>query len=296
MFPKLSHYLRKIPLNHEMVVLAFLIVLGLLGAEYWQVLSLTTKMAELEARVAYTQTNLSSATSTLTDALNFTRANVQAQISTVQSQVGTVGGTVSDLEKLTKTDPQLLAKYSKVYFLNENYTPARLVEIPSQYAYSDQQLLQVIPEAYTHLISLLDDAKTAGVTLYIDSAYRSFNSQTVIKERYNVVYGAGTANSFSADQGYSEHQLGTTVDFITTGTGGQLAGFDATPAYTWLNNNAYRFGYVLSYPKNSGYYIYEPWQWRYVGVKLATDLHDKNMYFYQMDQRTIDTYLVSFSD
>ncbi|MDP2648876.1 MAG: D-alanyl-D-alanine carboxypeptidase family protein, partial [bacterium] len=95
---------------------------------------------------------------------------------------------------------------------------------------------------------------------------------------------------------YSEHQLGTTADFITTGLGGQLDGFGDTAAYQWLLGNAYRYGFVLSYPKDNGFYIYEPWHWRFVGVKLATYLHNNNMNFYEMDQRDIDAYLADIFD
>src|SRR3990167_1970818 len=113
---------------------------------------------------------------------------------------------------------------------------------------------------------------------------------------YTVVYGAGTANSFSADQGYSEHQIGTTLDFITTRLSGQLTGFDKTEGYQWLLNNAHNFGFILSYPKNNTYYVYEPWHWRFVGVKLATYLYDNKLNFYDMDQREIDTYLANTFD
>jgi LAS superfamily LD-carboxypeptidase LdcB len=63
-----------------------------------------------------------------------------------------------------------------------------------------------------------------------------------------------------------------------------------------MQNHAYIYGFVLSYPKNNGYYVYEPWHWRFVGVKLATDLHNQGKNFYDMDQRTIDTYLLNIFD
>ena len=89
------------------------------------------------------------------------------------------------------------------------------------------------------------------------------------------MYGSG-ANSFSADQGYSEHQLGTTVDFSTSSLGGSLNGFDQTEAYEWLDKNAHRFGFILSYSKDNAYYIYEPWHWRFVGKDLALYIKLKN--------------------
>jgi D-alanyl-D-alanine carboxypeptidase len=140
---------------------------------------------------------------------------------------------------------------------------------------------------------MLTAADADQVKIYVQSAYRSFNEQQALKGVYTVTYGAGTANQFSADQGYSEHQLGTALDFITSGLGGQLEGFDDTKAFTWLMQNAYRYGFILSYPKNNKFYVFEPWHWRYVGVKLATYLHDNNMNFYDMDQRKIDEYLIN---
>ncbi len=143
---------------------------------------------------------------------------------------------------------------------------------------------------------MIDDANKAGVIMYISSAYRSFNEQEALKGEYKVIYGAGTANQFSADQGYSEHQLGTTVDFTAPGLGGIVDGFETRPAYNWLVANAYKYGFILSYPEENKFYQYEPWHWRFVGVKLATDLHKQGKHFYDLDQRDIDEYLVSIFD
>jgi D-alanyl-D-alanine carboxypeptidase len=111
-----------------------------------------------------------------------------------------------------------------------------------------------------------------------------------------VTYGSG-ANQFSADQGYSEHQLGTTVDLTTEGVKIPLTtNFEDTPSYKWLSENAYRYGFTLSYPKNNLYYEYEPWHWRFVGVELATKLYNEKIYFSDMEQRIIDTFLVNIFD
>ena len=75
-----------------------------------------------------------------------------------------------------------------------------------------------------------------------------------------------------------------------------MSGFDTTEAYTWLQKNAYKYGFVLSYPKDNGFYIFEPWHWRFVGQKLAGDLHDDGKFFYDLDQRDIDKYLISLFD
>jgi hypothetical protein len=44
------------------------------------------------------------------------------------------------------------------------------------------------------------------------------------------------------------------------------------------------------------YYQYEPWHWRFVGKDLADDLRDDGKYFYDLDQRTIDSYLIDIFD
>lgn len=221
---------------------------------------------------------------------------VQTRVGGVEGTVGKISGTVNTLEKLSKTDPELLQKYSKVFFLNEHYAPERLSAIDAAYLYSDRAPITINALVWPRLKELLDAAKKDNMALYIKSGYRSFKEQSAIKSEYTVVYGAGTANQFSADQGYSEHQLGTTVDFITIGLGGELRGFDETKPYPWLLNNAHKYGFTLSYPKNNAYYVFEPWHWRYVGVALATYLHRENKYFYDLDQREIDTYLVNIFD
>lgn len=293
-------YLKRITLSQELVTLGFIVLFVLVGALAWyssaRINALSTDITNLTNALASTTVTIANATTTLADALQQEQRRVQAQLGDVQDQVGSVTGTVSDLQKLSAIDPQLLAKYSKVFFLPDTYAPARLVEIPAQYEYIETNHLQVIPEILPFFEQMLDQAKASGVDIYASSAYRSFATQSALKSQYRVTYGAGTANSFSADQGYSEHQLGTAIDFITTGTGGELEGFDKRPAYEWMTQNAYKYGFVLSYPQNNGYYIYEPWHWRFVGVKLATYLHQHDMYFYEMDQRTIDTYLISLFD
>ncbi|PIR37926.1 MAG: hypothetical protein COV34_02455 [Candidatus Zambryskibacteria bacterium CG10_big_fil_rev_8_21_14_0_10_42_12] len=210
-------------------------------------------------------------------------------------QIGEIAGTVGTLEKLSQTDEELLQKYSKVYFLNEHYTPSHLSQLENEYLYDENQDQYIHSRVLPYLEDMILDAKDDDVTLYIRSAYRSFGTQSQLKSNYSVTYGSG-ANTFSADQGYSEHQLGTTVDFTTTGINGGLTGFQNTKAYEWLRNNAHKYGFVLSYPPNNDYYIFEPWHWRFVGVDLATHLHGGDIYFYDMEQREIDEYLVNIFD
>ena len=80
--------------------------------------------------------------------------------------------------------------------------------------------------------------------------------------------------------------MGTALDIVTyiPGMGYKLEPeMDQTPAFAWLQANAYRFGFVLSYPKGpdgvkavnprTGY-VYEPWHWRYIGPVPARRYND----------------------
>ena len=287
-------------------VVVFVLLGGFIAYGYVRIATLSTNVSSLTTELASTTAILSLNTKQLSQNITDLGAqatgvfnalsNTQQNIDAVKNQVGGVEQTVGNLQKLAQTDPQILKKYSKVYFMNENYTPAHLTIVPTDYIYSELRPEQFLTEAWPFLKNLFDAARGSGIKLYTKSAYRSFGEQKALKSTYSVVFGAGTANSFSADQGYSEHQLGTTIDFITSGLGGQLDGFDGTQAFTWLQNNAYRYGFELSYPKDNSYYVYEPWHWRFVGIKLATYLHDNNLKFYNMDQREIDKYLAGTFD
>lgn len=301
-------------------IIGGVVIFGLISYAYARIFSLSNELKQLTSEFASTtavfeeKTGVLAGTirildqkiSGLSDILQVAEQNIQntkKNVETVQSQVGgveqTVGkitGAINTLEKLSKTDPELLQKYSKVFFLSEHYAPERLSEISKEYLYSEKKSESIHFLVWPHLKNLLDAAKKDNVALYVKSAYRSFDEQKSIKSAYTIVYGAGSANQFSADQGYSEHQLGTTVDFITTGLGGSLSGFENKPAYAWMKNNAYKYGFVLSYPKGNSYYIFEPWHWRYVGIALAARLKEEGKNFYDLDQREIDKYLPNIFD
>ena len=229
-----------------------------------------------------------------TENLNLTEETKYQQtiIDSFNGQIQNISSTVGVLNKLAQTDKELLKKYSKVYFLNENYVPTTLTQVDKEYAFSDNGNFLIHAEVWPYLKKLLNAARVDGIELLVASAFRSFDTQASLKSEYKVIYGAGTANQFSADQGYSEHQLGTSVDFTTPAVGGTFSKFKSDPAYQWLVNNAHKYGFIISYPEGNTYYKFEPWHWRFVGVSLAEFLHEENRYFYDLDQREIDAYLI----
>ncbi|MBI4133109.1 D-alanyl-D-alanine carboxypeptidase family protein [Candidatus Uhrbacteria bacterium] len=289
------------------------IVLTAVGSALWygyvRITSLTAQtdalvlqVDTLEAHLNYKTTllaeNITKTETSLSEALSQEKQNVETiktKLGSFEQEVDVISGTVQTLDKLSKTDPELLQKYSKVYFLNEHYEPKLLTTVPSGYTYSEKNEQQIHAQVWPRLKQMLDAAEASGQEIYVFSAYRSFETQQFLKGQYTVTYGSG-ANTFSADQGYSEHQLGTTVDLITTGLGGELAGFEKTASYTWLTQNAYQYGFILSYPNGNSYYVFEPWHWRFGGVSLATYLNSAGKNFYDLEQSVIDTYLVSIFD
>ena len=209
-----------------------------------------------------------------------------------ENEINKIGSTVGTLKKLAETDPQLLSKYSKVYFLNEHYVPSSLVALDEKYVFEEGKEIEIHAKVYPFFQELISSAKADDISIKVISGYRSYKNQEALKAGYKVTYGSGTANAFSADQGYSEHQLGTALDVTSERLGTGFTNFEKDPAYQWLLENAWKSGFVLSYPKNNNYYTFEPWHWRFVGEKLARELNRNNQSFYDMDQRLINSYLV----
>ncbi|MDB5237730.1 MAG: peptidase and DD-carboxypeptidase VanY/endolysin, partial [Parcubacteria group bacterium] len=177
-----------------------------------------SQLASMTLQMEAVQTTLTSTTlerNSLQDALTAEQNKNQ----TFEGQISQLSGTVGKLDQLSKTDPQLLAKYSKVYFLNENYVPSVLANIDPKYLFEPSRTIQIHAQIQNHLYAMLDAARTSGIDILVASGYRSFGEQSALKKTYKITYGAGTANSFSADQGYSEHQLGTALDFTTQKVG-----------------------------------------------------------------------------
>jgi D-alanyl-D-alanine carboxypeptidase len=286
-------------------ILAFLFVIGYGAYQYYLTygelkitrqelsaakMAFTGRVSALEKNVAALEKELG-LKETENASLSQTLTSEKDKNNLFESQIQAIGGTVGNLTKLSQTDKELLQKYSKIYFLNEHYVPENLTAIDPKYVYEKNKALQFHTSAYPYLVRMLEEATTTN-PIQIISAYRSFGEQAALKSGYLVTYGTG-ANRFSADQGYSEHQLGTAVDLTTPKLGLGFTKFDGSAAYIWLTKNAYRYGFIISYPKQNTYFQYEPWHWRFVGVDLATKIHNNNQFFYDLPQREIDSYLIA---
>lgn len=118
-------------------------------------------------------------------------------------------------------------------------------------------------------------ARRSGAALTVESSYRSYSKQVSTFAYWVGVAGRKAALSASARPGHSEHQLGTVVDVKSYGGKAPWAYTDwgTTKAGSWMRDNAWTFGFVMSYPKGKSpsatCYKYEPWHFRYVGKATA---------------------------
>ncbi len=130
------------------------------------------------------------------------------------------------------------------------------------------------------LAAMTSAARAAHAPLAVQSAYRSYRTQVAVFATWARRLGFRQAIRGSARPGHSEHQLGTVIDFRSAGGGApfMINGYDwaKSRAGAWMTRNAWRYGFVLSYPKGRSdrvCYGYEPWHYRYVGRAIARAIH-----------------------
>ncbi len=172
---------------------------------------------------------------------------------------------------------------SKKYPLaDQAYRPAdlTLTDLPvrSDKSNDEKSIRAVVVPALTNMF---DDAKAAGHSIMIASAFRSYALQQAYFTSYSNAYGVDKANTFSARPGESEHQTGLALDIAYQDRNCYLdICFGETAAGKWLAANAYKYGFVLRYPSDKTtltQYQYEPWHFRYVGKPLALALHQSGL-------------------
>ncbi len=206
-------------------------------------------------------------------------------------------------------DAASLAIVTKTDALPADYAPGDLVSLNNlglETYDNDKEQLRL--QAAMDLAEMFAIALRDGHQLIVRSAYRSYETQAFtfnifVEEELRAAEKAGQpisreeaekrANLYSARPGYSQHQLGTTVDVTSTDVTELVVDFGQTPAGQWLHDNAHKFGFVFSYPQGkeglTGY-IYEPWHLRWIGRGHAEMLHALD-YLNPATPMTLDAYL-----
>lgn len=212
----------------------------------------------------------------------------------------------------TDLDASYLLLANKSTPLGADYVPEDLTVLTCPTSSNKQVELE--QRAAQSLYAMLSEMRADGVTdVYVTSGYRPYEYQqqlyrnylnreksTISQDAYACL-GAEYIQSFYLDQGLdrlteedavkvvlsysappgaSEHQSGLCVDFVDHHAGELTEAFESTEAFQWLSENAYRFGFILRYPKHKTSvtgYTYEPWHYRFVGREAATEIYFRDL-------------------
>lgn len=176
-------------------------------------------------------------------------------------------------EAINKNTEEILV--NKYYYLDKNYIPNDLEELNLEYSREGMKLVNIAKKAFEKLHK---EAKKDNMNIIVMSSYRSYEYQETLYNNYVKKDGKENADTYSARPGFSEHQTGLAVDVYNQKT--SYTEFENTKEFTWMQNNAYKYGFILRFPKdkeNETGYQYESWHYRYVGIDIAKYIHDKNI-------------------
>lgn len=147
---------------------------------------------------------------------------------------------------------------NKTYALPKTYNPGKL---------SDE-----VVEAFN---KMKEAASKDNIKLWIQSGYRSYETQEKLYNGYVNKDGISKADTYSARPGHSEHQTGLAMDLNIIDSS-----FANTKEGKWIAENCYKYGFIIRYPKGkediTGY-MYEPWHVRYVGNDLAGKIYKSGL-------------------
>ena len=147
---------------------------------------------------------------------------------------------------------------NKTYSLPKDYDPGELSK-----------------EASDAFEEMKADALKDDIELWIQSGYRSYSLQEELYNRYVEEDGKQKADTYSARPGHSEHQTGLAMDLNIIDSS-----FEGTPEAIWLEENAYKYGFIIRYPKGKERitgYMYEPWHLRYLGKETAKKVYESGL-------------------
>lgn len=185
--------------------------------------------------------------------------------------------------KYLNTEKILVNKYN---YVTEDYIPESLQIVSSKYSSKTVKLVSYAKEAFEELAAA---AEKENYTINAMSSYRDYAYQNTLYNNYAKKDGYDNADTYSARPGYSEHQTGLAVDIDNKKE--YFTNFEKTKEYEWMQNNAYKYGFILRFPKDKVLetgYEYESWHYRYVGKEMAKYIHDNNMCYEEYYAQNLD--------
>lgn len=163
---------------------------------------------------------------------------------------------------------------NKHRYLDENFEPNDLMEIPVEYA--SEAGMKSSRIAFNAYKQMSDAASKEGYGLVINSAYRSYQDQIDLSNYYLKWYGQNYVDKYVAKPGFSEHQTGLAFDIGSR----SVNVFANSREYQWMKDNAYKYGFIerftVKWEKITGFRK-ETWHYRYVGKDIAKFIHDNDI-------------------
>ena len=168
----------------------------------------------------------------------------------------------ADLAAVLAEESRFFIIADKSHLLAADYNPGELVSLDGKGIRVNKKGMKLEKVTFEALKRMMEDSAEEGLSLMVSSAYRDYKYQVGLYNYYISKYGKEETDTFSAPPGASQHQLGTVVDFNDVENT-----FAGTKEERWLTENAWKYGFSLSFPK--GYedvtgYNWESWHFRYV--------------------------------
>jgi len=190
---------------------------------------------------------------------------------------------VSNGQAIIQNPDNILVLVNKEYSLPQDYVPQDLTKpnIPFSFGDLDIPKRYMREEAARAVEEMFQAAKIDGIFLYGVSAFRPYNYQLNLFNNEVNEKGEELAVQAVARPGQSEHQTGLTIDITSESVQYQITQkFGETKEGKWVEENAYKFGFIIRYPKGKEKitkYQYEPWHIRYVGKKVAKIIKEHDL-------------------
>lgn len=178
-------------------------------------------------------------------------------------------------------DGWALALVNEAHPLDTSYVPAEMYEVESERSV-DARIREPLER-------MLSDAEAAGLSMYVASAYRSYDQQRTvfnatmqdwINQGYTPLDAYDQTKQSVAVPGTSEHAAGLAVDIISTEYEALDDRQGDTAEQQWLMEHCWEYGFILRYPPDKADVtgiIFEPWHYRYVGENAAREIHEQNI-------------------
>lgn len=207
---------------------------------------------------------------------------LEKEIGELQSQISKYNAAHNNADLLSgEEDGWMLVLVNETHPLDTSYIPADLYEVESERSV-DARIKEPLEE-------MLTDAEAAGLSMYVASAYRSYEHQRTvfnatmqdwINQGYTPLNAYDETKKSVAVPGTSEHATGLAVDIIASEYEALDDRQGETAEQQWLMEHCWEYGFILRYPPEKAEVtgiIYEPWHYRYVGETAAKEIHEQNI-------------------